>query len=249
MKKHIVVFDVETTGLDKTKDQVIQISMLKVDSTTYEIVDSFDSYVQPQGNYTISLGAYFKHGIKPEFLSDKPYFIDIAERVMQFFETPETVSVLGYNSISFDQQVLVAEFARCGIEFSFMPYECYDAFLEEKRRNGINLENTYKRYKGKTMEEAGLEAHNAMSDIKATLSVFVAQQRNQEYGPEKMVCEDGFITEQEFDNGIRACFTMGKYRGVPIEMVANIDQGYLIWLRDKSNVSKTTKEFVNQYIK
>ena len=43
--KYIVAFDIETTGLDKSKDQIIQISLAKFDSETYEIIDTFDSFV------------------------------------------------------------------------------------------------------------------------------------------------------------------------------------------------------------
>ena len=70
MNKPLVIFDLETTGTDKSKDKIIQIAAIKV--VDGEIVDSINEYVQPIGQYTISYGAYFKHKITPQFLSDKP---------------------------------------------------------------------------------------------------------------------------------------------------------------------------------
>ena len=79
MGKYFISFDLETTGLDKSKDQIIQIAANKYDYENFEIVDQLNIYVQPMGSYTIGLGAYFKHNIKPEFLQDKPYLKDVAQ--------------------------------------------------------------------------------------------------------------------------------------------------------------------------
>ena len=64
----ITVFDLESTGVDKTKDQIIQIAALKIDTDTNKIIDELNQYIQPTGSYTISLAAYFKHNITPKFL-------------------------------------------------------------------------------------------------------------------------------------------------------------------------------------
>ena len=38
----ITVFDLETTGVDKTKDQIIQIAALKIDTDTNKIIDKLN---------------------------------------------------------------------------------------------------------------------------------------------------------------------------------------------------------------
>ena len=43
----IVCFDLETTGLDKTKDFIIQIAAIKIDPETQKIVDKLNEYVKP----------------------------------------------------------------------------------------------------------------------------------------------------------------------------------------------------------
>lgn len=243
----LVIFDIETTGLDRTKDQIIQFSAIKIDTDTNKILDSLNEYIQPIGNYTIGYGAYFKHGITPEFLKDKPYFKDVAQKIVDFFEDN---GILTYNGNGFDIPFLLEELKKYGFKLNLMNRPIYDVFLEEKRRNGINLENTYKRYKGKTMEEVGLTAHDAMSDIKATYSIFVAQQRNNPYGPEKMYGEDNVITDQEFKKEIKPCFNIGKYKGLSIEFIAQVDQQYLQWcISDKCNFTQSTKDYIKNYIK
>lgn len=243
---NIVVFDLETTGLDKSKDFIIQFAAIKIDREN-KLIDSFNTYIQPVGNYNISIQAYLKHGLTPEFLSDKPYFKDVAQKIINFFAGCD---LLTYNGCSFDIPFLKNEFERIGIDYDFMKHNCYDAFLEEKRRNGNKLEETYKRYKGKTMEEAGLKAHDALSDIKATYSIFYAQQRNQPYGPEKMLGEDNALTMMDFKGEIVPCFNIGKYKGLSIAFVNTFDKNYLAWcLSDKCNFVKSTKKVIENILK
>lgn len=244
----LVVFDLETTGLDRTKDQIIQFAGLKIDTETNKIEDELNLYICPTGDsWHIDIAAYFKHHITPEFLKDKPVLADVAPKIIEFIGDND---ILTYNGNGFDIPFLKSELNKYGYDIDFANRDCYDAFLEEKRRNGITLENTYKRYKGKTMEEAGLNAHDAFSDIKATYAVYYAQQTEQKYGPEKMFGEDGVIKEMDFNGEIKPCMTIGKYRGVSLEYIAKYDQGYLNWaVSDKCNFIKSTKEFIKQYIK
>ena len=243
----LVIFDIETTGLDRTKDQIIQISALKVNTENNEILGEFNKHIQPLGNYSIGYGAYFKHGITPEFLKDKPYFKDVAQEFLDFIDD---CAILTYNGNSFDIAFLLEELHKYGFDLDIMSRPIYDAFLEEKRRNGNSLEETYKRYRGKTMEEAGLQAHDALSDVKATYSIFVAQQKVKKYGPEHIYGEDGVITDQEFRKEIKPCFNIGKYKGLSLEFISQIDQQYLNWaVSDKCNFSNNSKKFIKQYIK
>ena len=243
----LVIFDLETTGLDKTKDQIIQFSGIKINTDTNKIIDSLNLYIQPLGEYSISIGAFNKHHIHPNFLKDKPYLKDIAQQIIDFIGNYD---ILTYNGLSFDIPFLKNELHKYGYDINFMNRKCYDAFLEEKRRNGISLENTYKRYKGKSMEDAGLSAHDATSDIKATYSIFIAQQRIKSYDAEKMYGEDNFIEDMEFNNEIKPCFCVGKYKGASLEYIAKYDQGYLKWcISDKSKLMESTKNYIKNYIK
>lgn len=243
----IVSFDIETTGLDKTKDYIIQFAAIKFDKQSGAILDELNLYIQPEGGYVITIQAYMKHKITPEFLADKPYFFEVADKIIDFITGSD---ILTYNGNSFDIAFLIEELKRCNRSIDFMKFNCYDAFLEEKRRNGIGLENTYKRYTGKTMAEDGLAAHDAFSDVKATFRVFQEQQKIKEYGPEVMYGEDNFITNSEFNGENVPCFSMGKYKLLPISYISTIDQGYLNWcVGNKSTLTESTKNYIKTYIK
>ena len=167
--KDIVAFDLETTGLDRVKDQIIQIACIKFNRETKKIINKIMYYVQPVGEYDITIQAYKKHGIKKEFLKDKPHFKDIAQEIFDFFKDCD---ILSYNGNNFDVPFLKYEFLKVGIDWNVLDCKFYDAFLEEKRRNGNSLEATYERYYGKTMIDSGLKAHDAFSDVMATIGVF-----------------------------------------------------------------------------
>ena len=87
----LIVFDLETTGLDRTKDQVIQFSGTKIDTDTHQILEEINEYIRPIGNYTIARAAYFKHHITPEFLADKPTMMQVGEKIVKFFGGLESI--------------------------------------------------------------------------------------------------------------------------------------------------------------
>ena len=242
----LVVFDVETTGLAKEKDFIIQFAAIKVNRQTDEIIDSMNLYIKPSGPYTITIQAYMKHKIKPADLEDKPMFSEVANDIRNFIEGCD---ILTYNGSSFDLSFVKVEFKRAGQDINFHTTDCYDAFLEEKRRNSHSLEATYERYTGHTMEEAGLTAHNAFSDVKATYEVFKAQQKEKPYGPEDNLTEDNVIVMGMFNGIKQPLFNVGKYKDLPISYISTIDQGYISWCVSDATFAESTKEYIRNYIK
>ena len=47
----LTIFDLETTGLDRNKDQIIQFSAMKIDTDTNKVISEYDQYIEPVGNY------------------------------------------------------------------------------------------------------------------------------------------------------------------------------------------------------
>jgi len=241
---NIVVFDLETTGLDRSKDFIIQFAAIKIDANTNKLIDTMNVYIQPVGNYYISPQAKLKHHITEDFLKDKPFFRDVSNQIIDFIKGCD---LLTYNGCSFDIPFLKNEFMRIGIDYDFLQHNCYDAFLEEKRRNGNTLGDTYKRYKGKSMEESGLTAHDALSDVKATYSIFYAQQRIHQYGPEQLLGEDNTLAIMEFNGENVPCFNIGKYKLFSVKYICEKDKNYIAWcLSDKCNFTNSTKKVIKK---
>ena len=248
INKPIKVFDLETTGLDKKKDSIIQFAGITVDPKTCKIINSINLLIKPEGNYQITLGAYYKHKISPQILQDKPTFKECHQQVLDFFSGDFVV--LTYNGLSFDLNFLSTEFARIGIEFSLLDKDLYDSFLVEKSRNDLTLEGRFKHYYGCSMEDKGLIAHDALSDVKATFMVFVKEQQECPFGPEEVITECNTIKLCEFEGELKPCFTLGKYRSIPLDIVYEIDKGYLDWvLGDGCTFSPSCKKYISDYIK
>jgi len=245
--KPLVIPDIETTGLNKEVDQIIQFAALKIDRTTHKLIDSINLYIRPVGDYTITIQAYLRHHIKPEDLKNKPTFGEVADQIKDFFEGCD---ILTYNGNAFDLPFIKAEFLKHGKDIDFSQYKCYDAYIEERRRNGLTLGATYQRYVGHTMEEDGLEVHDAFGDVKATWKVFEAQQAEKEYGPEERLTEDNVLVMANFNGKEQPVFNIGKYKELPISYISTVDQEYLKWcVSEQAKFVDSTKNYISKYIK
>lgn len=237
MKKPLVVLDIETTGLDKKNDWIIQFAAIKVDVETNKVTDTINILIRPNvDNYTMSIGAYIKHNIHPDQLKNRPTFKDVANDIYDFIKGCD---ILTFNGVSFDLPFLMNEFARVGIEFKPTDYTCYDACKEEYRRHSNHLVDTFKRYRGKSMEDYGLTAHDALSDVKACYAVFVSQNKEMPVEPEKMLTDDDSLIMGEFNGEETIIMNFGKYRQVPLKLVKATDPGYINWLLSNTTSQKT----------
>lgn len=244
---NLVVFDIETTGLDRSRDHIIQFAGIKIDKETGTVLDKINLKIKPVGPYQITLSAYFKHGVTPKDLENEKTFVEVADQITEFFKDAD---VLTYNGNRFDIPFLISEYNKYGLKApNFMECDVYDAFLEEKRRNGNTLSETFQRYNnGKSMEDAGLTAHDALSDVLATYNIYYNQQKDDAYGPEKMYGEDDVVKDMEFCGHIKPCFSIGKYSGISVEYVALHDKSYMSWAINKSNFVDSTKKYLATYM-
>ena len=105
----LVIFDLETTGLEKDKDQIIQFSGVKIKN--FEVIDTLDLKICPDGDFEIVPQAYLKHGIAATDLLDKPHLAEVADKIIEFMGDYD---VLTYNGKNFDIPFLVASLNRIG---------------------------------------------------------------------------------------------------------------------------------------
>ena len=103
---NILIFDVETTGTDKKRDQVIELCAQfgldeSAESRTWRIRPSVE--IQP--------GAQEVHGISMDDLRDAPTFAKVADELRALFTGVQML--VGYN-LRFDIDMLQAEYQRLG---------------------------------------------------------------------------------------------------------------------------------------
>jgi exodeoxyribonuclease-1 len=103
-------YDIETTGLNKAFDQVLQFSAIRTDSTFKEI-DRKNIAVRLRHDVIPSPGALITHRISlSEALKGLPEYEAIRE-IHRLLNTPGTIS-LGYNTMGFDDEFLRFSFHR-----------------------------------------------------------------------------------------------------------------------------------------
>jgi len=90
-----VVFDLETTGINVNKDNIIEISAVKVKNQ--EVVDTFSTLINPQRS--IPYGATAVNGITDKMVADAPVIHEVMDEFLGFTESQILV---GHNIHTFD---------------------------------------------------------------------------------------------------------------------------------------------------
>lgn len=229
----IIVFDVETTGTRKDHDQVIELSVQKglgddAPRETWRIKPSVP----------ISPGAQAVHGITMDDLADAPPFSTYAPEFHQLFENADVL--VGYN-VSFDLDMMQAEFHRAGLSpIDVAAKLVIDPYRLWQQRETRKLQDAHRRFVGTEFEEA----HSAEADIAATARVLNAMLKEFGLKDESWesiadICEperrNWIGTSQHFQwqDGVPV-IAFGKHGGTPIhELAAGPDSSYLHWMMGK----------------
>ena len=167
LQKPLVIFDLETTGLDLVKDRVIQLSYIKVYPDGKEVRGN--ELINPEK--TIPQEVIQLTGITNEDVKGKPTFKQIAAKLCEVFAGSD---IAGYNSNHFDVPLLAEEFLRAGIDFDFSKCRLIDVQTIFHKMERRNLAAAYKFYCGRKMEE-DFEAHRADQDTEATYRVLLGE--------------------------------------------------------------------------
>lgn len=156
----LAVVDVETTGLSRTRDRVVELAAVVMD-TNGEIVSEFESLINPDRD----VGPTYIHGLTAEDVGDAPRFADLAGL---FVDALTGVVALAGHNVRFDLGFLDAEFLRIGSWLPECPAICTMKFTGRRKLVecckdfGISIDG---------------EAHHALGDARATarlLSIFLA---------------------------------------------------------------------------
>lgn len=248
ISKPLIVFDLETTGLDLVNDRIIQISYIKIHPDGKE--ERNNIFVNPGKPIPQDVTALT--GISDDDVKDSPLFKDIAVKLSENFRNCD---FSGFNSNHFDIPMLAEEFLRAGIDFDFSRCRLIDAQTIFHKMERRNLAAAYKFYCGRKMEE-DFSAHRADEDTEATYRVLMGEldkyNPETQEDPERQLPNDmdalaafsklndnvdfaGRIVwkEQTDKNGktIRQeVFNFGKYRGQAVSEVLKRDPGYFSWI-------------------
>ena len=263
LERDLIFFDLEATGLNVIRDRIIQIAMIKFFKDGRE-PEELSMLINP--GIPISEEAMQVHGITPKDVANKPVFQQVADKIYEFIGNAD---LAGYNSNRFDIPMLMEEFARIGMEFDI------------SRRRTIDVQRIFYKMEPRTLkaalkfycEEDMEDAHDALADVKATVSVFKGQLER--YRGVDYIDDDGNTATSPIINDVQALhdftndlrfvdatqrmkydtngeivFNFGKYNGKPVAETLHKDKQYYNWILNKefsSQVKKVVKKLVKEY--
>ncbi len=228
LKNPLIFFDVETTGLNVTKDKIIEISYIKV----YPNGTEESKTVRINPGFPIPAESTAVHHITDDDVKDCPTFKQVARTLEQVFEGCD---IAGFNSNRFDIPMLVEEFLNAGVSINLSKRKFIDVQTIFHKMEQRTLSAAYRFYCNKELDDA----HSACADTRATyevlkaqldrypslendvefLSKFSSQTRNVDFA--------GRIVYNDKDVEV---FNFGKYKGMPVEEVFKKDTGYYGWM-------------------
>jgi DNA polymerase-3 subunit epsilon len=239
----IVVFDLETTGLDVDEDRIVQFAAVRLDPECGE-TDSVNLLVNP--GIPISPETSAVNRLTDEMVADAPRFADVVDDVLLFIGDAD---LCGHNMIAFDLAMLLAELKRCGRSLSLQDRRLFDT--KEIFRHDVphTLISAARHYCDQDIED---EAHDALVDARACMNVFEAQLGtvDHEERPFEVLSKvslgdritlDGKIVR---DGDGDACLSFGKHRG---QKLRDVPKGFLRWMLGKDFTAET-KDVVKRYL-
>ena len=245
LKKPLVFFDLETTGVDVSNDRIVEISMIKIspDGAQKKLTEKLNPTVP------IPLETSEIHGIFDIDVEDAPTF---QERAKEYAEFIGDADLAGFNSNKFDIPILVEEFLRAGVPFDM------------KNRKKIDVQNIYHKLEPRTLVAAydyycnkNLEnAHSAEADAIATFEVLESQIAKYdelkgdidflaEFSEHTKVRRLDLLGRIGLNENDQPIFNFGKYKGKEVMEVFDQDPAYYGWMMN-GNFPLYTKQVLKE---
>lgn len=230
LHKPICFFDLETTGIQVSKDRIVEISILKVFPNGNK--ESKTWLVNPEMDIPAETTAV--HGITNEKVANEPTFKELAPIVYQMIKDSD---LAGFNSDRFDIPLLAEEMLRAEIDFDMKNTVTVDVQTIFHKKEQRTLSAGYKFYCGKDLDGA----HSAAVDTNATYEILLAQLERypdlennikdlSEFSTRKKSADfAGFIV---YNKEGQEVFSFGKHKGKLVQDVLSSEPGYYNWIQN-----------------
>ena len=243
----LLFFDLETTGLDVSRDRIVEIAAVKV------FPDGHCEEKRRLINPTIPIPkeAQDVHHISDEDVKSQPTFKQVAKSLAQWMEGCD---IAGYNSTRFDIPLLAEEFLRVGVDFDFRKRKLIDVQNIFHKMEQRTLVAAYAFYCNKNLDDA----HSALGDVRATYEVLKAQLDRYEgtlQNDVKFLADfttrnrladyAGRIILNDHDEPV---FNFGKHKGRKVIDVLRAEPSYYDWMMNGDFTLDTKKVLTDIYL-
>ncbi len=245
LEKPLCVFDLETTGLNISKDRIVQIASLKIHPSGKK--EELNLLINPEMNISESNSAI--HGVTNEMVKDAPSFKQAGNEIIKFIGDSD---LAGYNSNKFDVPVLAEEFLRVDIDFDLSTKDCVDIQNIFHKMEQRTLVAAYKFYCSKELTNA----HDAMADTVATWEVFEKQLEQYDnlkpnidfladFSRNSIHKNIDFAGRLAINENNEAIYNFGKHKGKTIKEISVSEPGYYGWMLE-ADFPRYTKKILLQ---
>ncbi|MCD4698116.1 MAG: 3'-5' exonuclease [Bacteroidales bacterium] len=260
LNRPLIVFDLETTGVNVGSDRIVEISMIKV------LPGGQTEILTERINPTIPIPAETTaiHGISDADVKDKPTFAQLAPSLLTFISNAD---LSGYNAIKFDIPLLVEEFLRADVDFDVKGRRLVDVQNIFHKMEPRNLAAAFKFYCNKEL----INAHSAEADTIATYEILKAQldmYENTTYKDKNgnittpvkndisSLSEFSFHSKNAdlvghiiFDENGDEVFNFGKYKGKSVGKTFSKEPQYYDWMMKSQFPFSTKKVITSIYLR
>lgn len=157
----IVVYDLETTGLDADLDEIIEIGAVKIENGN--IVEHFSTLVKPK--FPIPTQITKITSIDDDMVKDAPHAIDA---INSFYKFAEGCVLAGYNSLNFDDKFILKAYQNYGLNFTYKTEDVMLIAKEKVESKNYKLATIVKKLNIKPRE-----AHRALNDAFMTADILL----------------------------------------------------------------------------
>ena len=245
LKRPLVFFDLETTGVNISLDRIVEIGILKIFPNGNK--ESISWLVNP--TIPIPIETTKIHGITDDKVKKEPTFKQLSNKIL---EVINNCDLAGFNSNKFDIPILAEEFLRVGIDFNMDKRKAIDVQNIFHKLEQRTLVAAYKFYCNKDLKNA----HSAKADTNATYEVLLAQLKKynelendvdflsvfSERGG-KSADLAGFI---RFNDKGEKILSFGKYRNITLSQIWNDNPGYFSWIQN-ADFPLYTKKIMREF--
>lgn len=235
LTRPIIFFDLETTGVDVSRDHIVELCYIKRHPNGNE--ESKTLRIRPAdslgGTLPIPESSTAIHGITDADVAACPTFRELSDELLQTFQGCD---LAGFNSNKFDIPLLVEEFLRCGKNLELQGCHFVDVQNIFHKMEQRTLVAAYRFYCQKELTDA----HSALADTRATLEVLEAQldryadtlQNDVAFLADfsAMNRNIDFAGRYVLDAEGREVINFGKHKGRLVADVFPRDPGFVSWI-------------------